>query len=99
MRVAYDRDYGPWLSRVQGNLVFCCWRRAILHKRGGELSRSVRCSESHTTQDAFPPVLVRRMCPPFEARRLLSWLLTIPSAQLITMAVFTTAPLDWRDVT
>ena len=27
-----------------GNSVCCCWRRAILHKRGGELSPSVRCS-------------------------------------------------------
>ena len=35
-----------WLSRVQRNLVCCCWRRAILHKRGGELSWSVRCSSS-----------------------------------------------------
>ena len=43
-RVAYDRDCGLWLSRVQGNSVCCCWRRAILHKRGGELSPSVRCS-------------------------------------------------------
>ena len=43
-RVAYDRVYDLWLSRVQGNLVCCCWRRAILHKRGGELSRSVHCS-------------------------------------------------------
>ena len=43
-RVAYDRDCGPWLSRVQGNSVCCCWRRAILHMRGGELSPSVRCS-------------------------------------------------------
>ena len=25
--------------------MYCCWRRAaILHKRGGELSRSIRCS-------------------------------------------------------
>ena len=28
-RVAYDQDYGLWLSHVQGNLVCCCWRRAI----------------------------------------------------------------------
>ena len=29
---------------VQGNSVCYCWRRAILHKRGIELLRSVHCS-------------------------------------------------------
>ena len=29
-RVAYDRGYGAWLSCVQGSLVCCCWRRAVL---------------------------------------------------------------------
>ena len=42
----------------------------------------------------FPQSLVRRTCPSFEARRLLLWFLIIPSAQLITIAVFTTALLD-----
>ena len=28
----------------QGSLVCCCWRRAILRERSGELSRSVSCS-------------------------------------------------------
>ena len=36
--------YGLWLSRVQGNLVCCYWRRAILQERSGEPSQSVRCS-------------------------------------------------------
>ena len=44
MGVTYDRGYDPWLSRVQRSLVCCCWRRAILHERSGELSRSVCCS-------------------------------------------------------
>ena len=43
-RVAYNRGYGPWLSCVQGSLVCCCWKRAILHERSGELSQSVCCS-------------------------------------------------------
>ena len=43
-QVAYDRDYGLWLSRVQGNSVCCCWRRVTLHKRSGELLPSVCCS-------------------------------------------------------
>ena len=29
----YDQGYSLWLSRVQGNLVCCYWRRPILHKR------------------------------------------------------------------
>ena len=28
----------------QGSLVCCCWRRAILHERSGEPSRSIHCS-------------------------------------------------------
>ena len=43
MRVAYDRGYAVWLSRVQGSLVCCCWRRAVLRERS-ELSRSICCS-------------------------------------------------------
>ena len=39
--------YGPWLPHVQGNLVSCCWIRAILHERSGKLSRSVRSVRSH----------------------------------------------------
>ena len=41
-RVAYDRSYGPWLSRVQGSLLCCC---SILRERS-ELSRSVH--DGHT---------------------------------------------------
>ena len=28
MRIAFDRGYVAWLSRVQGSLGCCCWKRA-----------------------------------------------------------------------
>ena len=55
-RVVYNPGYNLWLSRVEGNLVCKCRRRAILHERSGELSWSICCSSSkiHWSM-AMPP--------------------------------------------
>ena len=68
------------------NSNFCLCARSTLHVPHTPI-RVRRC---------LPQCFERAMCPPLDARRLLSLLFTIPSAHPIAIAVFTTAPLARR---